>query len=99
MKPFVSCYVQAVLPHIYIIYEQDLLSNKEQILMVSNVMEKIGLLMPYKKMSMFSDVLCLYDYPQLSPVDQLSLMLMGKMSDLKPVKHQFTLQVIKNIRR
>jgi hypothetical protein len=45
------------------------------------------------------DVLCLYDYPQLSPVDQLSLMLMGKMSDLKPVKHQFTLQVIKNIRR
>jgi len=87
--------------HIYCfcIYAQDLLSNKEQILMVSNEMEKLGLLMPYKKMSMFSDVLCLYDYPQLSPVDQLSLVLMGKMSDLKPVKHKFTLQVIKIIRR
>lgn len=67
--------------------------------MVSNEMEKLGLLMPYKKMSMFSDVLCLYDYPQLSPVDQLSLVLMGKMSDLKPVRHNFTLQVMKYIQR
>ncbi|XP_063426847.1 uncharacterized protein LOC134710418 [Mytilus trossulus] len=47
-------------------------------------MERFGLLMPYKKMSMFSDIIILKDYPQLSSVDQMSLLLMGKMNDLKP---------------
>ncbi|CAG2234780.1 unnamed protein product [Mytilus edulis] len=71
---------QCLLPLLW----QDLLSNKEQILLVSTEMERFGLLMPYKKMSMFSDVISLKDYPQLSAVDQMSLLLMGKMSDLKP---------------
>ncbi|XP_076080560.1 uncharacterized protein LOC143051546 [Mytilus galloprovincialis] len=71
---------QCLLPLLW----QDLLSNKDQILLVSTEMERFGLLMPYKKMSMFSDVISLKDYPQLSSVDQLSLLMMGKMNDLKP---------------
>ena len=60
--------------------------DKEQIFLVVKEMERLGLLIPCRKLSTFSDVLSLTDYPQLSSVDQLSLLLMGKMTDLKPVR-------------